>query len=181
MPVAIPMAKGRERQEAGETDERRPTSVCFRNDRRGARANARLMPFASDEKMPSAPHSRKAMPMSVIVPRDSIVASIILLTVSASSGVPARPCSTMKSRAGTFAKEVGEGDDAEDHKLEEREDPEVRHAAGERERFVLEESGDRTSGDPGEPAPKGPGIEPADQALQSVHHRSRPIRTRRAA
>ena len=40
------------------------------------------------------------MPMSVIVPRDSIVASIMLPTVSASSGVARTTVSTMNSRAG---------------------------------------------------------------------------------
>ena len=159
----------------------RPMSVCFTNDRLGAGANARLTPLARDEKMPSAPHTRKAMPMSVIVPRDSIVASIMLPTVSASSGVARTTVLDDELARRPLAKEVGEGHDAEDHQLEEREDPEVRHAPGEGEGVVLEEPGDRPPGDPGEPAPKRPGIEPADQALQSVHHRSRPIRTRRAA
>ena len=159
----------------------RPMSVCFRNDRRGAGANARLTPFASDEKMPSAPHTRNAMPMSVIVPArlDRRVDHAADRLRIERRGPHDRLDDELARRP--LAEEVGEGHDAEDHELEEREDPEVGHAPGERERVVLEEPEDRPPRDPGQPVPKRPGVEASDEALQSVKHRSCPVRTRRAA
>ena len=100
MPVTTPITRAASARMPASPMSVRPISVCFTNDRRGAGANARLTPFASDEKMPSAPHTRNPIPMRVIVPRDSIVASIMLPTVSASSGVARTTVSMMNSRAG---------------------------------------------------------------------------------
>jgi hypothetical protein len=77
----------------------RPTSLSFRNGRGGAFSKTRLIPFESAEKMPSALHARKPKLMMVMLPRDSMTASMTPVTTSASMGVPACTCSTTKSRA----------------------------------------------------------------------------------
>ncbi len=76
-----------------------PTSLSLRNGRGGAFSNARLIPPESAEKTPRELQARKAKPMIVMLPRDSVTASITPPMSSGSSGDPAATCSTTNWRA----------------------------------------------------------------------------------